>query len=204
MEAIKGWYNCCNDISRGALLCGNPVYGLSVYENSKYWLHEFKTIKTKGMMPVLLSLQAGINLPEWIICYIKKTESKIQWFVRQHPVRDWVQEQIISRLRGLGNVEIDFSSLCPLTIILQCVSFHITSHSAVVSDAAVIGLKSAVFTDLGKQLFFNRIVAGECFYVDDENGLGAIIETVAKECNTGGLKVGIDEGIKEMVRLLGK
>lgn len=201
--AIDDW-NGQSDVKESAFVGGIPSRLLVnigfISEEDKKTL----TYLTEGKIAVLLSLQFGTLLPEWLMEYILTSESYgIIWFIRKHPTMDEVQAEILDRLKVCKNVEIKLSSQLPLDIVLNYVNFHVTSHSSVVLNAINFGIKSAVVCRKALEFFRGQVENGECFWAENANSLDAMIKKIA---NNGNMKhddeILADDNIEVLARII--
>ena len=175
-ESVNRWlYNSKSD--NYAFVGGNPLELLcSLGEIRKEWLERLAVVTDCNKNRVLLSLQTGFALPDWVIECISKTEDKVQWFIRCHPAFDTVQEKFLNVAKQYSNVEVDVATSCPLPILFDVIQFHVTSHSAVVNDATRHGIKSAVVSKTGVNYFKQQILNENIYYASDSIALMELID----------------------------
>lgn len=183
VEAVETWTRVSTCERATAFLGGVPtdaVYSVCASDIGKEWIMRIQGIKGHSRKLCLLTLQTGYEPPQWIVNAIVSTKNSIEWLVRKHPFDDRVQQEFIKKVEELDNVEWKLASSCPLGIILNYVTCHVTLHSAVVHDAARRGIHSAVVSNLGYQLYADEIECGNCCYAKNEEELIAFLK---KETN---------------------
>ena len=93
---------------------------------------------------------------------MKKSGDKYNWWIRLHPVmrhqREMIRQLFIKN--NVGNFELDFSSDLPLYIVLKKTQLHITCSSAVIIEAAQLGIYSIMTNPYGEPLFEDYIDKG--------------------------------------------
>jgi hypothetical protein len=122
---------------------------------------------------ILLSLQPLSKiLDDFIIEAIKKSESKLKWWIRLHPRQTEKIDEIKSWFASMGleKVEIERSTHFPLSVLLEKAIIHITSSSAVVLEALLFDVPSIVTDSLGESLYSSQIDQGKVFKFNVKTG----------------------------------
>jgi hypothetical protein len=148
----------------------------------------FETILSENKKVILLTLQFDtdkIYLISSIIEVIRKTQREFNWWIRIHPSLLGKMEEFRSLFLSFGIQEfyIDFPSTLPLYSVLSNVHLHISHSSSTVIEAAQIGVKSVVTSEVGLELFTDIFERGMAFSAINANDIEIIIE-YALECST--------------------
>lgn len=102
-----------------------------------------KTIGDEDKKIVLVSLQTGILIPEWVLHTIRRSTDTLRWLVRFHPGQHKIERDAIKIQFGAGaNIEFQLANTMPLYALLRTIDVHITDFSTVIVDAIPFGIKS--------------------------------------------------------------
>lgn len=153
-----------------------------------------------GRRSVLISLQWGFEgnpeydetgIPKQLLDVILDKDEAYDWLLRIHPMllKPEIRERTFARLavifRGRPNVNWDSASTVALPVLLRQVHCHVTSHSAVTIEAAVLGVPTAVLDrrhDLMHEWFGEQLSSGIAELIPPEKG--AIREWLARVTRT--------------------
>ena len=105
---------------------------------------------------VLVTLQKGVDVLDFIAELILKSPDKVKWWVRLHPGMMSELDNFINFFHkelGRNDVEVELASSCPLFIILLEMQLHITAFSSVLQDASIFKVPSIAIDRRAKSLF---------------------------------------------------
>lgn len=151
---------------------------------------------------ILLTLQTGCLVPDFILDIIKNSPQEWYWWIRLHPS----MKEDIESIQGWftncesENFELDYATELPLPALLRHVDIHVTGWSAVVYDAVAFGVPSIVTHKSGSEIFEEQIKTGhvKCAYTAEElfdaicNQKDSLITSKKKEKQINNTKAGID------------
>lgn len=159
-EADKQAFDEWNGPHPQAFVAGQPSYmlwGDEVFRNKYNALLNPSIVQ--GKKHLLVSLQFGTVLPDWLAVYINE-HKQYQWWIRFHPRVDKAQTDFVKKLSNAEHIDIDTPNRLPLEILLANCVANITSHSSVVVDAVNFGIKSIVINNNGQDAYSKEIATG--------------------------------------------
>ena len=116
-----------------------------------------------GRPVVLVTLQYGLADAEQLTplaALLREAGDRLAFWVRLHPVMLQERKAIRALLDAAGRCELDEPTDLPLQALLPCVDVHLTHSSSVVIEAAQFGLRSALTTAYGAELFGPLLASG--------------------------------------------
>lgn len=151
LNRIKQW---ASDTPLMALKFGNPL--ATFLKMHSAFLSRPPFIDTNKTFRILITLQPLTELlPLWLQKYMI-LKRDVQWIVRLHPSHPAMEtyrnqaNQILVYLEQNGvNVHAHEATQCNLYDLLDCVDFHITSHSTVAFEAMEFSVPTALFGTSG-------------------------------------------------------
>ena len=179
---IKNYYP--NNFEKHRTISGGNLWLSKCIHNQPYVINENEKLflnKIKSEKCILFSLQP-INkentIPDWIANTIAKTPDHF-WLIRKHP-RQSIEDINFKNINKLNNVDINFSSSLPLSILLNYSLYNITLWSSVCIDALEFDVKSAIIHKEGEKIYQKEIESGILDYCTNENDLINLIYSSEK------------------------
>ncbi len=101
-------------------------------------------------------------LPEHLLDAIERLEDTWLWLMRCHPKCRHRQHDIVDMLeaRGIGNYEMENSARCPLFLLLERSTHHLTALSAVCLEALLYGVPTTFYFQEAYERYHKHIDAG--------------------------------------------
>jgi hypothetical protein len=182
------------------LISGNPWFtkfnnkqDLLVKQNSIKSDHFFKQLSS-NKINILVTLQPGIEdvllingIPKGLYNFIIKKGFNYNWLLKLHPSQmneKFIEQFNISFIKNFftyNNIFWREPSEIPLPLMMNKISFHFTSHSAVTIEASWFGVKTALLSENKKSLedFFTYEIKNKFAYIIDDSAIS--IEEWIKE-----------------------
>lgn len=130
---------------------------------------------------ILVTLQWGHTMPDWLVTYIKKNAKCFIWLIRFHPVKDKSQVEFVNKIKDIENVYIDGVDKIILEILLCKMTMHITYSSSVIVDAYMYGKKSIMLNIGAYDRYANLINNNNVFLVNDMLEMANRVDTILEE-----------------------
>ena len=155
--------------SHAAVVGGNPW--MDVWQAGSAWpgagaaLVAAQALRERaaGRPVVMVTLQYGLNAGEQLeplAALLRETGKQFAFWVRLHPAMLERREQVRTLLHCASPCEIDAPTDLPLQALLPCADVHLTHSSSTVIEAAQFGLRSAITTGYGAELFGPLLASG--------------------------------------------
>lgn len=152
-----------------AVVGGNPW--MDVWQQGSSWpgaaaaLSAARALRqrTAGRQVVFVTLQYGLNASEQLeplAALLREAGERFAFWVRLHPAMLDRREQIRALLAAAGPCELDAPTDLPLQALLPCADVHLTHSSSTVIEAAQFGVRSALTTSYGAELFGPLLASG--------------------------------------------
>ena len=188
-EKLPTGYLCWNEDSASRLRNWDSEYHLSVIVLGQPWLNRFVNHDKNDMMinreknthrffanerkNILVTLQPKLDnqYPSFfkknevinsVLARVIKKSKEVNWLIRLHPMQNKdsrLKVKIVEQFAENSNVLINWPTKAPLPIVIaQCVG-HITWNSAVIVEAAMLGVRSYLLNPV--DLFDPKLVGIE-------------------------------------------
>lgn len=165
-EVIHRW---ARGTSHAAVVGGNPW--MDVWQDGSRWsgvaaaldaAHALRC-RAGGRPVVLVTLQYGLVDSEQLTplaTLLREAGDRFAFWVRLHPAMLERRESIRALLARAGTYELDVPTDLPLQALLPYADVHLTHSSSAVIEAAEFGLRSALTTGYGAELFGPLLASG--------------------------------------------
>ncbi len=165
-EVIDRW---ARGTRHAAVVGGNPW--MDVWQDASSWpgtdaaLAAARALRQRaaGRPVVLVTLQYGLVDGERLTplaALLREAGDRLAFWVRLHPAMLERREPIRTLLAAAGACELDAPTDLPLQALLPCADVHMTHSSSTVIEAAQFGLRSALTTGYGAELFGPLLASG--------------------------------------------
>jgi hypothetical protein len=110
-------------------------------------INEYKIKKINDNKNILVSIRTETGesfkfMPEVLINFIKNTATQYNYFIRAHPINQEEQLNFLNKeFSTYKNINFIEATRIPLPLLLNSIDFHITYHSAVAIECALVGIK---------------------------------------------------------------
>jgi len=130
--------------------------------------------RTTKHKKIIVSLQPIPQpLPQFVLDAMADAPDNWSWWIRVHPLRRHTIPELSALLaeHGIVNYEIEDTTSLPLFWLLRHAHHHVTSFSSVTIEALAFGIRTTVFSDVGRNTFENYIKNGHALYADSAETL---------------------------------
>ncbi len=154
----------------------NRVFGKLGLPNVEF--DEFKKKYSRIVLYTGQPLHNGAVIPEFIKETCRKSPVDWLWLIRIHPRQLEQLPAVCVEFAPIKNVIIKESSILPLPFLLKFTTIHITSESAVIIEAASLGIASVITSKKGCDFFSAYLESGILNYCDPDSNM--LIDAIKK------------------------
>ncbi|MBG15666.1 MAG: hypothetical protein CL853_04865 [Crocinitomicaceae bacterium] len=172
------------NLSKHHTISGGNLWLSKCIHQNPFELTENESVfleKIKSKNCILFALQPidkENTIPEWVINAIIETPEYF-WLIRRHP-RQSTSDVNYKNTNELENVDTEFASTIPLSVLLNNCIYNITLWSSVCIDALEFNVKSAIIHQEGFKIYEKEIGDGVFDYCTNEHELKLVLKKTKK------------------------
>jgi hypothetical protein len=160
--------------------------------------------RAAGRPAVLITLQWGLHPREQLEPtqrLIAAGQGRFTFWVRLHPSMLERRQEVRALLENSGVYELDEPTDLPLPLLLSRSAVHVTHSSSVAVEAAQLGVRTVVTSQLGTELYARLVEAG---WVHEEAGEPAQVLALMERLAAGRgsvapTRVPVEETLEELL-----
>lgn len=167
-DVVRAWAGAAGGAHR-AVVGGHPLFAhwSDDVPEARAALGRARALRGAGPN-VLVSLSYESGFTERIERTLRAAPAEFTFWVRMHPRTAEARRDIVARCRALGpaRVEVEAPSQLPLPALLRAADAHLTLHSTVVEEAAMLGVPSVVIDARARYNYARVLASGWAAYAD--------------------------------------